>query len=516
MSSKKITELEALEARKFFLKDRSYINFDIPPYFHFDQLLTFTSAAISKKKLDKLCKPKANKKPSLPSNYEGVNYTILSNKDGAYSWRPLQLIHPVLYVELVNLITEKSNWQELLARFEKFSESYVECISLPRESLTDESDAASQVTNWWESIEQESLRKSLEFDYILTTDITDCYGSIYTHSIEWALHKHGKKGVKKDRKNNVQAKGLGSVIDNRLMNMNNGQTNGIPQGSVLMDFIAEIVLGYADLELTQRIKDASISPDDFHILRYRDDYRILTNDPTTGHAILKELNEVLFELGLKMNPSKTDESNDVILSSLKKEKVENLYIAPIQQYFQKEALRIYQISKKYPNSGLVVKELSSFYDRVNKTKAFKNVNFEVLIAIFTMIAIQSPRTINWTSAINSKIMERIKSEQKRKDLTNLIIKKFERIPNAGLIEIWLQRISAPLGIEVPYKDNFTKLALNKIESSDLWNSEWLQDDIKQTMDSADVSDLAYELSNNKITPVIEREEVELFRGVYFF
>jgi hypothetical protein len=28
--------------------------------------------------------------------------------------------------------------------------------------------------------------------------------------------------------------------------MNNGQTNGIPQGSVLMDFIAEMVLGYID------------------------------------------------------------------------------------------------------------------------------------------------------------------------------------------------------------------------------------------------------------------------------
>lgn len=516
MSSRKITELKALEVRKFFLKDRSYINFDIPPYFHFDQLLTFTAAAVSRKKLDSLCKSKSNKRPDLPSGYEGVNYTILSNKDGAYSWRPLQLIHPVLYVELVNLITEKSNWQELVARFEAFSESYVRCISLPRESLTDESDAASQVSNWWESIEQESLKKSLEFDYILTTDITDCYGSIYTHSVEWALHKDGKKGVKKDRKNNVRTKGLAPLIDNRLMNMNNGQTNGIPQGSVLMDFIAEIILGYADLELTERIKKANISPEDFHILRYRDDYRILTNDPTTGHAILKELNEVLFELGLKMNPSKTAESNDVILSSLKKEKVENLYIAPIQQYFQKEALRVYQISKKYPNSGLVVRELSSFYDRVSKTKTFKNVNFEVLIAIFTMIAIQSPRTINWTSAINSKIMERIKSKEKRVALTNLIIKKFERIPNAGLIEIWLQRISAPLGVKVPYKDDFTKLALSKIKNSKLWNSDWLKDDIKKAMDAADVSDLTFELDNETITPVIEREEVELFRDVYLF
>jgi hypothetical protein len=31
-----------------------------------------------------------------------------------------------------------------------------------------------------------------------------------------------------------------------MQGMNYGQTNGIPQGSVLMDFIAEMVLGYID------------------------------------------------------------------------------------------------------------------------------------------------------------------------------------------------------------------------------------------------------------------------------
>jgi hypothetical protein len=34
--------------------------------------------------------------------------------------------------------------------------------------------------------------------------------------------------------------------------MRHGQTNGIPQGSVLMDFIAEMVLGYADTLITKK------------------------------------------------------------------------------------------------------------------------------------------------------------------------------------------------------------------------------------------------------------------------
>ncbi len=515
MSSRKTIDISGPEAKRFFLKDRSYINFDIPPYFHFDQLLTFTSAAIAKQQLPDLCKKTSRGKPIWPSSIEGVNYTILSNKDGAYSWRPFQLIHPVLYVELINIITDKKNWQIIIDRFNDFSNGYVKCISIPRESLTEESDAAAQVSDWWEKIEQQSIKKSLEFDYIFATDITDCYGSIYTHSIVWALHPEGKEGVKTERAKSASRNQLGTAIDNRLMNMNRGQTNGIPQGSVLMDFIAEIILGYADLELTAKLKELKLNPNDYFILRYRDDYRILTNSPPLGQEILKQLNHVLYELGLKMNPNKTSESNDVILSSLKKEKVETIFIAPIQQYFQKEALRIYQLSKKYPNSGLVLKELGLYYDRISRHKNPRNVNYDVLISIFTMISVQSPRTINWTAAIISKIIERIKSEPKKIDITKQIINKFDRIPNSGLIDIWLQRISAPLGIKMQYKDALTKAALSEVDNDALWNCDWLNKDIKDSVNLADISDLKSELDNKTITPIIEREEVELFRAVYF-
>lgn len=57
--------------------------------------------------------------------------------------------------------------------------------------------------------------------------------------------------------------------------MSFGQTNGIPQGSNLMDFIAELVLGYSDLQLSKKLIMTTIS--NYKILRYRDDYRIFTN-----------------------------------------------------------------------------------------------------------------------------------------------------------------------------------------------------------------------------------------------
>ena len=88
-----------------------------------------------------------------------------------------------------------------------------------------------------------------------------------------------------------------------------------------MDFIAEIVLGYADAELERKVNNQGIK--DYHILRYRDDYRIFTNNSRDGEYILKSLAEVMIELGLKLNPSKTDRSDEVITASIKEDKLGN-------------------------------------------------------------------------------------------------------------------------------------------------------------------------------------------------
>lgn len=66
--------------------------------------------------------------------------------------------------------------------------------------------------------------------------------------------------------------------------MRYGQTNGIPQGSALMDFIAEIVLVYCDEKLTKKLESLNIT--DYKILRYRDDYRVFSNCSSDLELIL--------------------------------------------------------------------------------------------------------------------------------------------------------------------------------------------------------------------------------------
>lgn len=111
-----------------------------------------------------------------------------------------------------------------------------------------------EILTWWQMIEQRSIVLALDYNYVLHTDIVDCYGSIYTHSIPWAIHSK-TEAKKKENRNNKSF--VGVMIDTHLQDMNYGQTNGIPQGSSLMNFIAEIVLGYVDSLLAKRLKKKS-------------------------------------------------------------------------------------------------------------------------------------------------------------------------------------------------------------------------------------------------------------------
>lgn len=100
-----------------------------------------------------------------------------------------QLIHLAIYIELVNIITEKNNWKLIVDRFNKFkSNKNIICCSDLVESTSKAKDQGASIKNWWNNMEQQSIRLALQYEWIGITDITDCYGSLYTHSIAWALH----------------------------------------------------------------------------------------------------------------------------------------------------------------------------------------------------------------------------------------------------------------------------------------------------------------------------------------
>lgn len=488
---KSIIEMDHAEACNFFLKAESYCSLDLPPYIQFDRLIEGVHKLLDGKRLSDLS--------AKPREHDDVNYTILNNKDGKCAWRPFQLIHPALYVSLVHHLTEEAAWQLAIDRFKTFSANpNITCMSLPVVSLTDEKDKAAQVNHWWQAVEQRSIELSLDYQYLLETDITDCYGAIYTHSIAWALHT---KPVAKDRKQSGWASLLGNRIDGHIQDMRHGQTNGIPQGSVLMDFIAEMVLGLADLELSEKIKAAGIA--DYRILRYRDDYRIFVNNPQDGERIVKFLTEVTIGLGLKLNPGKTKASSDVVRASVKGDKLAWIGRKHFERSLQKHLFIIHDHANQFPNAGSLVVALSDFHRRLSRQKSLNQVT--PLIAITVDIAYRNPRTYAICAAILSKLMSFLDSTDKR-FVAEKIKTRFEHIPNTGHMQVWIQRVTHPLIQDIYYEEPICRLVAG--EAVALWNCEWISN--KQLKDVIAPAGIINPKTLADMEPVIPVGEVELF------
>lgn len=491
-----VLHLSASQARAFFLKHDSYCNLDLPPYFQFDSLLSAVSKAAAGWKCTKPERRNAR-------NLDDVNYTVLSNKDGRFAWRPIQLCHPLLYVDLVHQITEPGTWSTITTRFAEYAKpSRISCMSLPVQSRSSKRDKAEQILQWWQAIEQRSIELALDYAVLIHADISDCYGAIYTHSIAWALHT---KPVAKQRRNDQGL--IGNVIDGRIQDMRQGQTNGIPQGSVLMDFIAEMVLGYADLEIENAIQAAGIS--DYQILRYRDDYRIFANSIVDGEAILKCIAESLVDLGFKLNTQKTEVASDVVSGSIKKDKQDWLEAVQRNRNLEKHLILIRNHGARHPNSGSLQTALGEFLARVNSLTSPPH-GLLALISLIVDIAYRSPKSQPLTMAILSKLISFLPNTKAKQAVVDQVMNKFSAIPNTGYMEIWLQRAVLHSGANFAFREPLCILASCK--TLPIWNSSWIASPALQSVVDAKKSIKKQKMQ--KLPPVVDPKEVRLFDPYY--
>jgi hypothetical protein len=134
--------------------------------------------------------------------------------------------------------------------------------------------------------------------YLLKTDISQFYPSLYTHAVPWALH--GKQQAKTAlATKNKGAHLLGNKIDKALSAMNDGQTHGVPIGPDASLVVAEMVLAAADDLLVTRCKGL------IRGFRYVDDYELPFATLRDGEQVLADIQGVLSEYELALNPRKT-------------------------------------------------------------------------------------------------------------------------------------------------------------------------------------------------------------------
>ena len=524
-----ILDLDHEQARRLLMQPESYCKVPLPEYYDFTNVLCeaadlvdeyqsmFVHQGDLKRSKNGNPIPEGYRSDScaIKHVYDGVNYRVLENKDGLLSWRPLELINPLIYSSVVYKMTECENWRIVQERFAEFRRNKnVECCSIPTGLFTHAQKRS--ILNWWESFEQRSVALSLEFPYMGKTDISDCYGSIYTHSISWALH--GKEVAKNSAASNGSEGLLGDYIDREIQNMHSRQTIGIPQGSVLSDLIAEMVLGYADLLLLKALESDSVLEDcEYKVLRYRDDYRVFATRQEVVHSILLVIMKVLSGLNFKLGAAKTSISEDVVLDSVKEDKIAWLLRGDDQVDVHKRLLALTRFSRDYPQSGTIVRELHKISNDLDSTKSFAGRR-DVLIAQVVDLMVHNPRCY----PIGARLLSQLLAEEDvsaQRNYLSKIVNRCRMVPNSGLFEIWLQRIARVLDVELEYVEPLSRsvedFVAGRRGNVNPWPWQWVKDPLRQQAESFSVVD-PYKLS--LMSPIISSDEAAdlssyLYKGV---
>ena len=145
------------------------------------------------------------------------------------------------------------------------------------------------------------IRAAIGFQYRLKVDIANCYPSMYTHSVTWAIcgKKEAKRLLQMSKAQKQQelapvrsAYSLGDRLDTFMRFQKNNETNGIVVGPFTSRIFSEIILSALDKILREN---------DFIFRRYVDDYKFYFRSESEASESVKTIETILSEYNLNLN-----------------------------------------------------------------------------------------------------------------------------------------------------------------------------------------------------------------------
>lgn len=140
------------------------------------------------------------------------------------------------------------------------------------------------------SKEDPSIDLMIGMKYKVEADISNCFPSIYSHSIPWTLV--GKEEAKTNAKNNTWY----NIFDNKVIKLKRNETNGLLIGPHSSNLISELILTAIDKELYGR---------GYRFVRFIDDYNCFVKTYDEAEKFLLDLSQALKEYELSLNTKKT-------------------------------------------------------------------------------------------------------------------------------------------------------------------------------------------------------------------
>jgi hypothetical protein len=273
-----------------------------------------------------------------------------------------------------------------------------------------------------------------------------------------------------------------------------------------MDFVAEIVLGYVDELINSEIGESK----DIRILRYRDDYRIFANGDERAEAVLKIVSDKLRSVGMKLGVSKTFSCRNVVEGSIKPDKLAGIELQDLgtanAKTIQKQLLRLHSFGQRFPNSGALRRLVSEFHTSISKQDETPD-DLDVQVAIATDIAFVSPATFPAVAGILSHLISLARSDEKLR-LWKKVRDKMARVPYNGYLEVWLQRVIKPKGVDIKFESDEPICQIVNGGAPPLWECGWISNNaLKKAMEVTKI--VVADASETE--EVIRPEEVELFK-----
>ena len=138
--------------------------------------------------------------------------------------------------------------------------------------------------------EEEDLHDMAGPRYVVRADISNCFPSVYTHSIPWAIHGRSKA------KGNHSVTLAGNLLDSVTRNTRDGQTNGLLIGPHASNVLSEIILTCVDHQMIRN---------GYKAVRHIDDYVHYASTYSDAENFIRELALQLREYELVLNERKT-------------------------------------------------------------------------------------------------------------------------------------------------------------------------------------------------------------------
>lgn len=197
--------------------------------------------------------------------------------------RILALLHPLAYARLHARIM--ANYEEIT----KLTSSKQSAIR-----VEEHIDGRMIIMNYesHETRTNTALEDTFGKRFRAHTDISNCFGSVYSHSLEWAIQGYD------EAKKNLYAtpKHWSSLLDVAFRNTKRNETSGLPIGPAASNLAVEIILCRIDKVLDEY---------GFIFTRYIDDYTAYCETHDEAQSFIRLLGQELSSYRLSLNLNKT-------------------------------------------------------------------------------------------------------------------------------------------------------------------------------------------------------------------